>query len=289
MTFERFSPGRSLQLLPRLALVLTTALLVAACQSSGGYSGRSALATADVADDPRYAALIIDAATGETLYSVDADEYRYPASLTKMMTLYLFFEALEDGRIDPRQALPVSANAASQPPSRLGLRAGSAIAVDDALRAISVRSSNDVAIVVAEAVAGSEAAFVARMNAKAAMLGLGRTRFTNPTGLPDPGQRTSARDMARMARALQLRFPQYYPYFSLRGFSYAGREYQSTNQLLGEVRGMDGIKTGYIRDSGYNLATSVSRGGRRIIIVVMGGRSAKARNDHVAELAERYI
>ena len=239
--------------------------------------------------DPRFAAIVIDAETGRTLYAENADAPRYPASLTKMMTLYVLFEEIESGRLQGESELVVSANAAAQPASKLGLRVGSTIRVEDAVRAIAVRSSNDVATVIAENISGSEAAFAARMTRTAQAIGLSRTTFRNASGLPDPGQRTTARDMAELGMALQRRFPRYSGYFSLREFSYAGRNYESTNELLGRVRGMDGMKTGYTRASGYNLVGSVRRDGRHVIAVVMGERTSASRNALVASLIEQHM
>jgi D-alanyl-D-alanine carboxypeptidase len=292
--------------LRRLSL-LALLLLAAGCQSAApppapqaalaqpigsSYAGTSdtlSYAAAVAPGAPQVAAIVIDAETGRTLYAEDADSPRYPASLTKLMTLYILFEEMEAGRIRPSSQLVVSPHAASQPPSRLGLKPGSTIAVEDAIRAIAVRSSNDVAITVAENVAGSEPAFVARMNRTARALGLGRTAFRNPSGLPDPGQVTTARDMATLGLAVQRRFPRQARYFALRSFSYAGRTYESTNELLGEVRGMDGMKTGYTRASGYNLVGSVRRDGRHLVAVVLGERSSRARNAVMANLIETHL
>ena len=269
-------------------LVLLLALLLAGCRSAGPDPAALAYAAA-TERDPRYAGIVVDAGSGAVLYAENAEARRHPASLTKMMTLYLLFEALDSGRLAMDTALPVSAAAAHQPASKLGLAAGSTIRVEDAVLAVCVRSSNDVAVVMAEALAGSEAAFAARMNAKARALGLSSTHFKNATGLPDPGQVTSARDMAVLALALQRDFPARYRLFSTRQFSYGGRQYRTTNELLGKVPGLDGIKTGYIRASGYNLAASVRRGGRRIVVVVMGGPSGAARNAQVTALIDEHL
>ena len=275
----------------RLFLLLLTPLLLAACQSpSARGPSPGALASAAATErDPRYAGIVVDAESGAVLHGEHADERRHPASLAKMMTLYLVFEAIESGRLKLDDPLPVSAAASRQPASKLGLKAGSTIVLRDAIAAVAVRSANDVAVVMAEAQAPSEAAFAQRMNAKARALGLSSTHFTNATGLPDPAQITSARNMATLALALQRDFPSRYRIFSTREFRYAGKTYKSTNDLLGNVSGMDGIKTGYIRASGYNLAASVRRGGRRIIIIVMGGPSGAARNAKVAALADEFL
>jgi D-alanyl-D-alanine carboxypeptidase len=281
---------------PSKLLCLLAALLLAACASSPDgprVSQRSAAAIAygdpSAFHDPRYAAIVVDAESGEVLHAQNADALRHPASLAKMMTLYILFGEMEAGRFSLDDPLPVSAHAARQPASKLGLKAGQTIRVGDAIGAIAVRSANDVAVVVAEAISGSEPAFADRMTSTALSLGMSRTRFTNASGLPDPAQVTTAHDMAVLARALQTRFPGEYPVFSRRTFAYAGRTHQSTNKLLGVVDGVDGIKTGYIRASGYNLAASARRGGRRIIVIVFGGSSGAARDAQVAALVEEYL
>lgn len=275
-------------------LILLAALLLAACQS-GGPPARQidvpalAVAEARAVGDPRYAGIVVDVASGEVLYAEDADSPRRPASLAKLMTLYLLFEAIESGKLSMGDALPVSQNAARQPPSKLGLKAGGTIRVRDAILAICVRSANDVAVVVAEALAGSEPAFARQMTAKAKALGMASTTFRNASGLPAPPSLTTARDIAVLARRLQVDFPGRYGFFSTRTFRYAGRELRSTNQLLGAIPGVDGMKTGYIRASGYNLVASAKRGGRRIIVVVMGEKTGSARDGHVAALVDEYL
>ncbi|MGE0500614.1 MAG: D-alanyl-D-alanine carboxypeptidase family protein [Rhizobiaceae bacterium] len=237
----------------------------------------------------KYAALVVDAATGRTLYQVDANAPRYPASLTKMMTLYLLFEALDSGRVSISDQIPVSDRARGQPPSKLGFKRGQSVDVATAIRALCVKSANDVAVAVAEFLGGDEDRFAAMMIAKARALGMGSTIFRNASGLPDAGQVTSARDMAVLGMALQRRFPHHYGNFSATQFAYAGKTVRGHNELIGNVRGVDGIKTGYIRASGFNIVTSVARGGRRLIVVVMGGETARARNAHVQELIERFL
>ena len=227
------------------------------------------------AANSRYAAIVIDAKTGKTLFSRNADSARYPASLTKMMTLYILFEEIERGRFKMDSPLPVSKHAAGRPPSKLGLRPGQTILVRDAIRALAVKSANDVASVIAEAVEGSERAFARRMTRTARSIGMKRTTFRNASGLPDSKQKTTARDMAMLGRALQDRFPDQYKFFSTRTFSYGKRTYRNTNRLLGVVKGMDGIKTGYTRASGFNLVTSVKQDDRHIVAVVMGGRTSQ--------------
>jgi D-alanyl-D-alanine carboxypeptidase len=273
----------------RPVLFLCLAFLVAGCQSAETPSSSLAYAAEQTEEDPRYAGLVIDAETGEVLYADNADRVRHPASLTKMMTLYLLFEALESGRVSEGTALRVSRNASRQPASKLGLKTGGSIYVRDAVLALAVRSANDVAVVVAEHLAGSEDAFVRQMNAKARALGMRSTTFRNPHGLPDNTQVTTARDMAVLARALQTHFPGRYRVFSTKSFTFQGQRYSSTNHLLGEIDGLDGIKTGYIRASGYNLAASVRRGGRRLIVIVMGGPSGRARDAQVAALIDEYL
>ena len=270
------------------------ALALAACQSgpaarSGG-PGAAPLAYAGSTNtDPRYAAIVLDAGSGRVLHAENADAIRYPASLAKMMTLYILFSEVESGRLALNSALAVSPGAAAQPPSKLGLKAGSTLSVADAIRALCVKSANDVATVVAENIAGSEAAFADRMTRTARSLGMRSTVFRNASGLPDPAQVTTARDMAVLARALQTAFPEHYRNFSERTFAWKGKSYRNTNQLLGEIPGMDGIKTGYTRASGFNLATSVHRGGRRIIVVVMGESTSAARNAEVSALVAAYM
>jgi D-alanyl-D-alanine carboxypeptidase len=276
-------------------LCFSAALVLAGCQSGpGSRDDRAALTALSYADvgaprDERYAAIVVDANSNRILHAESADEPRYPASLTKLMTLYVLFEELESGRLRMDTPLAVSANAAGQEPTKLGLRAGSSIRVQDAIPAVAVRSSNDVAVTVAENIAGSEAAFAARMTRTARGLGMRNTTFRNASGLPDPAQVTTARDMATLCRALQARFPDLYRVFSMQNFSYAGRPHKNTNALLGKVEGMDGIKTGYIRASGYNLATSVKRGGRRINVVLFGGQTGADRNAKVTALVDQYL
>ncbi len=235
-------------------------------------------------ENTRYAAIVIDATTGEVLFARHADSRRYPASITKVMTLYLAFEALERGQVRLDDVLTVSPLAASQPPSKLGLAAGQTIRLDDAMRATSVRSANDMAVVIAEHIGGSEARFASMMTLKAQELGMTQTRYVNPNGLPDSRQLTSARDLAILARAVMRDYPQYYAYFGQHDWAFEGRDYRNTNGLLHSGDGYDGIKTGFTNASGYNLAASAVRDGRRLITIVLGGRSSATRNAHVAEL-----
>jgi len=278
----------------RVLITLLGALLLAACQSAPPSSRTLqipslAVAEARAIEDPRYAGIVVDTASGDVLYAEDADSPRHPASLAKLMTLYLLFGALHDGTLTMASAIPVSAHAAAQPASKLGLKAGGTISVQDAILAICVRSANDVAVAVGEELAGSEPAFAEEMTRKGRELGLTSTRFTNATGLPDDRTVTTARDIAKLARAVQVDFPERYSFFSTRTFTYAGRTLNSTNQLLGAIPGVDGMKTGYINASGYNLVASARRNGKRILVVVMGEKTGAARNGHVAALIEEYL
>lgn len=234
-----------------------------------------------------YADIVIDAETGRVLHATEADKLRHPASLTKMMTLYLTFQALESGRLGINQYLPVSSNAAQQSPSKLGLRAGQRIRVEDAILGLVTESANDAAVVLAEWMGGSEKAFGQIMTRQAQALGMMRTRFDNPSGLPDPQQVTSARDMAMLGHALIYHFPQFYSYFSRDDFSYAGRYHRNHNRLMERYDGMDGIKTGYIRASGFNLVASAKRGPVRLIGVVFGGKSTISRDNRMAQLLDK--
>jgi len=272
----------------RKALAVCAVLVIAAGCSTGGGPALEAMVPPP-GPPTRYSALVVDASSGDTLYQVNATAVRYPASLTKMMTLYLLFEALEQGRVSKTSEIPVSSFAARQPPSKIGIRTGQTIDVESAILALTVKSGNDCAVAVAEYLGGTEAQFAAQMTARARSLGMTGTVFRNASGLPDPEQRTTARDMAILGMALRSRFPQHFHYFSERDFAYRGRTVRGHNDLLGRVEGVDGIKTGYIKASGYNIVTSVQRGSRRLIIVVMGASSARARNDHVEELIERHI
>ncbi len=237
----------------------------------------------------RYAGIVVDVKTGKTLYSAAADELRFPASLTKVMTLYIVFEELEAGRLRMDTPLKVSAYAAARPPSKLGLRPGSTIQVKDAILALVTKSANDVAAVVAENIGGSEARFADRMTRTARQIGMSKTTFKNPHGLPNAGQRTTARDMATLGRAIQDRFPKHFELFKTRSFTYQGRTHGNHNRLLGAVPGVSGIKTGYINASGFNLVTSVERDGRQIVAVVMGGTTGRSRDAQMVKLINEYM
>lgn len=234
-----------------------------------------------------YSDFVMDLASGRELASYHADDLRYPASLTKMMTLYLLFEDIQAGKISLSSEFTVSANAASRPPARLGLKAGETITARDAAQALAIKSANDVAVVVAENLSGSEAAFARRMNAKARALGLSKTHYVNASGLFDPRHVTTARDMAKLGRALKFGFPQYGSYYRAREFVYKGKHYKATNNLIGKVAGVDGLKTGYVSASGYQLVATARRGGKQRLVVVMGGSSEGARDRQVTELLEQ--
>lgn len=233
---------------------------------------------------PNYAALVVDAKTGRTLYERNADELRYPASVTKVMTLYIVFEDLERGRIRLDSRIAMSARCAAEAPSKLGLRPGQTIDVEDGIKALVTKSANDVACAFAENLEGSVPAFGDRMTRKARAIGMTQSVFRNASGLPNPNHVTTARDLVTLGRAIQDRFPRYYGYFGTRVFVFAGRPIPNHNKLLGRVEGVDGIKTGYTNASGFNLLTSVKSQGRSIVAVVMGGRTGPSRDAHMREL-----
>lgn len=238
---------------------------------------------------PRPAAIVVDAKSGKVMYSEDPDGLRYPASLTKMMTLYLVFEALETGRISLNSRVPVSAHAANQAPSKLGVRAGQTFTVEQGILALVTRSANDCATAFAEFLGGSEPRFGKMMTAKARSLGMTRTVYYNANGLPDPRQVTTARDQARLGVALRKHFPEYYGYFSTRVFKYGRQTIPSHNRLVGTVRGVDGIKTGYTRAAGFNLVTSAQLDGHSVVGVVLGGTSTPQRDGKMRRLIETYL
>ncbi|MDX2288845.1 MAG: D-alanyl-D-alanine carboxypeptidase [Hyphomicrobiaceae bacterium] len=231
--------------------------------------------------------MAIDANTGDVLHAIAADDLRHPASLTKMMTLYIVFGLIERGRLEPSDTIPISAQAAAQPPSKLGLQIGETITVADAIRALVSKSANDIAVALAERVSGSEAAFARLMTKTAREIGMPKTVFHNASGLPAPEQVTTARDMLTLAIRLQDDFPKHFKYFSSRSFSFRGKVYRNHNTLLGRVEGVDGIKTGYIRASGFNVVTSMKKDGKNIVAVVFGGSTAAARNAQMQALLAR--
>nr|WP_244977856.1 D-alanyl-D-alanine carboxypeptidase family protein [Aureimonas jatrophae] len=246
-------------------------------------------ATSEVPSSRTPSAIVIDQDTGRVLFADDADGLRHPASTTKLMTLLLLFEAMDAGKVTLDTPLAVSARAAARPPSKLGLRPGSTIRVRDALPALAVKSSNDVASVVAENLGGTEERFALQMNAKARQLGMTRTNFANASGLPDERQISTARDLAVLGLTIRKRFPGMRGLFMTEGFEYNGRHYASTNKLLGRVPGVDGMKTGYVNASGFNLVASARRGGRGVIVVVIGGASGRSRDARVEDLIDTYL
>lgn len=246
----------------------------------------SGTAAASAEPPPRYAAFMVDASTREVLYANAADELRHPASLTKIMTLYLVFDAIEAGRLRLTDAVPISRLAASQPPSRLGLAAGQSLSVDNAISVTAVKSANDIALALAERVGGSVPRFLQMMNAKAAQLGMRNTHYSTPSGLTQADNVTTARDLAILSLALIRNHPRFYRYFGERDFVWKRATLINHNHLLGRMVGMDGIKTGYTVDSGFTLAASAVRGNRRLIAVVLGEPSLAARNRDVQALLE---
>jgi D-alanyl-D-alanine carboxypeptidase len=241
---------------------------------------------AGATDPDKDAALIIDGATGKVLYARNETLERHPASLTKMMTLYLLFDALKSGKITMQTQMPVSVHAQEQKPTKLMLRHGQTIDVDTAIRAIVIRSANDVAVVIAEALGGTESHFADMMNEKARALGMKETNYHNASGLPDPLQITTATDLSVLARHLAYDFPQYFPYFGTAGFNYKGVYYPTHDNLIGRYPGADGIKTGYVGASGFNLTSSVVRDGVHLIGIVMGGRTAVRRDQEMMHLLD---
>ncbi|HML13429.1 MAG TPA: D-alanyl-D-alanine carboxypeptidase family protein [Xanthobacteraceae bacterium] len=238
---------------------------------------------------PPYADIMVDDNSGQVLHETDPDAPRHPASLTKVMTLYLLFGELDAGRINLDYDLAVSAHASAQNPTKLGLRAGQTIKVEDAIKGLVTKSANDAAVVVAESLGGSEEEFARMMTRKAHALGMNGTTYVNASGLPAEEQITTARDQALLGRAIMHRFPKYYTYFSLPAFAYRGRFMSNHNSLLRTVDGVDGIKTGYTEASGYNLISSTGRGARRIVGVILGERSNGARDVHMRNLIEQCI
>ncbi|WP_157019204.1 D-alanyl-D-alanine carboxypeptidase family protein [Mesorhizobium xinjiangense] len=267
-----------------VALILA-GLIATACTTSQVLEP----AALEVPDSPKHAAIVVDGNTGRVMYAYNATAERYPASLTKMMTLYMMFEAMQQGRMSLHTQIPISAQAARRPPSKIGFRSGDSIDAEAAITALVVKSANDVACAVAEYLGGTEERFAEMMTAKARALGMNRTRFRNASGLPDDAQVTTAEDMARLGISLRRDFPQYYDYFAKRVFAYNGRTIKGHNDILETVRGANGIKTGYIRASGYNLAASVDQDGKRVVAVVMGGKTADSRNAYMEELVRRYL
>lgn len=235
----------------------------------------------------KYASFVMDADTGLILHQRHADKSLHPASLTKMMTMMMLFEAMDANKISANTRIRISKHAAGMIPSKLNIPVGGTIRAKDAIYALATKSANDVAAAVAEHLGGSESNFAREMTKRARQIGMTRTTFRNASGLHDPKQVTTARDMAKLARYILIRYPHYYHYFGTKSFTYQGNTYRNHNKLLGSYDGVDGFKTGYINASGFNLVASAKRSGNRIIGVVFGGRSGKTRNDHMVELLDR--
>jgi D-alanyl-D-alanine carboxypeptidase len=238
---------------------------------------------------PPFSTIVVDANSGATLQANNPDAQRFPASLTKIMTLYLLFEKLESGKMKLDTMMPVSEYASEQAPTKLGLREGDRLKVEDAINGLITRSANDASVVIAEAIAGDVDEFAKLMTRKARALGMSRTTYRNPNGLPDPEQVTTARDQATLGRAIQDRFPRYYKYFATNSFNYRGKSIRNHNKLLGRVEGVDGIKTGFTRASGFNLVTSMKRGNRHLVGVVLGGRTGGSRDATMRNLLAEHL
>ena len=266
--------GFGLNNLARTALAAMLALMVAS------------LPHGDAQAAPRYVSIAVDGKTGEVVQSTSPDAKVHPASLTKIMTLYVLFEELEAGRVSLATNFKISSHAAGQAPSKLGLKPGSTIKVRDAILALVTKSANDIAVAVGENISGSESKFARRMTETAQRLGMRNTVYRNASGLPNNEQITTARDQATLGRTIQVRFPAYYKYFNTKSFTYAGRRYGNHNRLLGKVEGVHGIKTGYIRASGFNLVSAATRGDRHVVAVIIGARSGKSRNIAMARLLD---
>ncbi|MEM8552806.1 MAG: D-alanyl-D-alanine carboxypeptidase [Pseudomonadota bacterium] len=263
--------------------MLRAAIAVTACLFTFALTGAPAKA------NPKYAGIVVDVLSGKTLYADNADKRRHPASLTKVMTVYIMFEEIAAGRMKFGTRMRVSKRADGRACSCAGVKAGSTIAARDAIKALVTKSANDVATVVAEHISGTEAAFARRMTKTARRLGMKSTTFKNASGLPNAAQVTTARDMARLGIAIQRDFAQWYGVFQTRSFTFGKKRFRNHNRLLGRVQGVDGIKTGFIRASGFNLITSVRRDKRHVVAVVMGGRTGKRRNAHMTNLIGRYL
>jgi D-alanyl-D-alanine carboxypeptidase len=262
-----------------LGLAATTAFTAAATPAAAQIPYFQNLLAAS---QTKYAAIVVDAKSGEILYAKHADSPRYPASITKVMTLYLTFEALASGKLHPEDRVPFSPHAAAQAPSKLGVRPGDSISVNEAVEAMTTLSANDAAVAMAEKIAGTESRFAALMTLRAQELGMQNTHFANANGLPDSRNLTTARDIAILSRAAMRDYPQYYHYFSLEDFNFRGRQIVSHNHLLGP--GVDGLKTGFTNASGFNIAVSGVRDNKRLIVVVMGGPTRVSRDQNAEDL-----
>lgn len=272
-----FQHARRLVLSLALALFAAAGALAPAAQAQVPYSMLAQTSS-------KYAAIVVDAKTGEVLYENRADALRYPASITKVMTLYLTFEALASGKLQLDDRVVFSPRAAAQPPTKLGVRAGDSISVDEAMKALATKSANDAAVALAEKLGGSEQRFAALMTLRAQELGMTDTHFANASGLPDSRQVSTARDIAVLSRAVMRDYPQYYKLFSTQYFEFRGQTLRNHNGLLHRMYGVDGLKTGYTNASGFNLAVSAVRDGRRLIAVVLGGPTTRARDNNAESL-----
>lgn len=279
-------PGRSSFV--RALGALCMAAFLGACTAAGTLDVQK-VAPPNAPLTDKFAAIVIDASNGKVLFENDADETRYPASLAKMMTVFLMFDQLASGRATLQTPIFISAYAAGQPPSKLGLKAGEALTFDEAIRALTVKSANDIAAAVAEHIGGTEANFAAMMTAKARALGMGRTRYTNASGLPDPAMVTTARDQAILGVALRNVHGRYYGYWRQTQMALDDRTVRGHNKTLGMIPGADGIKTGYTRASGFNLATSVKWKGRSIVAVVMGEKTAAIRDQRMHSIVSQTL
>lgn len=268
-----------------ILFIALTIFMVTAIDPADAARKRSKKAAAPAVD--RYASIVVDADSGFVLSEKNPDKRLYPASLTKMMTLYMAFEALDNGTLRKNERIDVSKRASIQEPSKLGLVAGTTIRAEDAILALVTKSANDAAVTLAEHIGGSEDRFARMMTLKAQKLGMNTTRFMNASGLHNPSQYSTARDMSALGRALVRDFPRHYQYFSTREFTYAGRTYNNHNHLMKTYQGMDGIKTGYVYVSGYNLVASAVRGDRRLVGVVFGGKTSKSRNAEMKTLLDK--
>jgi D-alanyl-D-alanine carboxypeptidase len=275
--------------LHRIAVVAVLAALSAGALGRVEARGSRSHAIHGSSYHPAYADIVIDGNSGQVLHDVNADEPRHPASLTKIMTLYLLFEQLDAGTLKLDTPLQISAKAALAPPTRLGLKAAQTVTVEDAIGGMVTRSANDAAVVVSEALGGSEGEFAKLMTRKARALGMTGTTYVNASGLPDDEQITTARDQAILGRAILDRFPGYYAYFSLPNYRYRGKDLHNHNGLLGNLEGVDGIKTGYTEASGYNLVLSVHRSKKCVVAVVLGGTSNSERDARMRQLIEQNI
>jgi len=271
-----YTPARKTLYRPRQLVIIVCAIILVFVRIAGASAGQNYTG-------PN---LVFNPNTGDVLYSSRAGDKWYPASLTKMMTAYLVFKALKSGKITLKTRLKVSKKASRQPPSKIGLRPGSRISVNKALEALIVRSGNDIAMVLAEGIGKTEANFVKKMNAAAKKLGMNATTYGNPHGLKNKRQITTARDLGILARTLITEFPRYRRYFKMRTVKIGKKTLKSRNKLLKTMKGADGMKTGFICDSGFNIVASATRDGRRLVAVVMGSKSAKIRDARVAQLLD---